>query len=618
MNRFFRCSRQFRLLSFLALLLFLLPSGTLSGAALPSARREEAEKYFGRAYERFLERNYSEALSDLDRALKLNTYLVDYYLLKGLVLHRLGQTGDSVKSLKYFLEVRPKDVHAPMILERLQKENSFVKDFLLGEPVATRCVPSKKDLKSALDLGLLENLNAKGLGKGGESGGSLFIADTLGDAFWFRRREKEPFLRLEVPVPVAAVPERGGKWLFLLENGAVQALEKGEKSPVPFGSLPLHPSDAVKITDGIMAVSSAAERKVLLFSCSELKNEGELFFPPQAKPFEPSALAVYGEWIAVADRNNGTVHVLSLKRKEDRFSFSVHAPRDLAWSPLGSLFVLSEPGIISKFPLSFKEKKAYDREIVLEGADNGWTIFFRKDILTCIDISGTSLWEVFEAPEKTGLAFLSLETPSVSRADQKENFSMAARITGPFSSYMERNRAVVTAVWNDRLLPGSFTPGEKTSRGEPLVFLAENSPGASGNLKASSGKILLAVLRDEWEKRKGKIDDLVIPASTSFSSEEMEILAGFALSNGLRVFILPDTFPTLPQLRTASLTGGRVLFARKDELEEPGGLSRGTIRIPLPSDETSSGFPSRSTLSVYFDRGLVSAKDWIPFWPDLL
>ncbi|NLB82989.1 MAG: hypothetical protein GX791_01955 [Synergistaceae bacterium] len=618
MNLFFINKRTAKLLSFLVLFLLSLPSTALFGSTLPFARREDAERFFGRAYEHFLSRNYSDAITDLDQALKLNTYLVDYYLLKSLVLNRMGQADNAAKSLKYFLEVRPKDLHAPRILERFQEEKIFVRNFLSGDPIATRCIPSKKDLKTVLGLGLLQNLNAQGLGKGGESGESLFIADTLGGTLWFRRTEKDSFMTLPAPSPVAVVPGTEGDWLVLLEKGAIHVLRKGEKTLSPLGTLPFHPSDGVKVKDGLIAVSSAAGRKVLLFSCPGLKNEGGLSFPTQEKPFEPTALSVYGEWIAVADRNNDTVHVLSLTEKDAVFSFSVRAPRDIAWSPLGTLFVLSDPGTISKFPISFKEKKAFEGETVLEKADNGWTIFFRKDILTCIDISGTALWEIIEAPEKAGAVFLSLETPSVSRVDQKEHFSMSARINGPFSSYMERNRTVVTAVWNERLLPGTFLPGKKESRSEPLIFLGENPPEVPGALKAPTGKLLLSILQEEWEKRKGKIDDIIIPSSTPISLTEMEILAGFALSNGLRIFFLPDSFSTLPQLRAACLTGGHVLLSINESIKEPVGSSRGTIRIPLPADETSSGFPSRSTLSVYFDRGLMSEKDWIPFWPDLL
>ena len=55
-----------RLLSLLALFFLCLPSIPLFANTLPSARREDAERFFGRAYENFLRRNYSNALADLD------------------------------------------------------------------------------------------------------------------------------------------------------------------------------------------------------------------------------------------------------------------------------------------------------------------------------------------------------------------------------------------------------------------------------------------------------------------------------------------------------------------------------------------------------------------------
>jgi hypothetical protein len=42
------------------------------------------------------------------------------------------------------------------------------------------------------------------------------------------------------------------------------------------------------------------------------------------------------------------------------------------------------------------------------------------------------------------------------------------------------------------------------------------------------------------------------------------------------------------------------------------------IRVPLPRELSSSGYPSRSMLTVYLDVGLMHTRDWIPLWPDLL
>ena len=58
------------------------------GAELPRAQLDESERHFTRAYAYFLERDYWNTLDYLDRALKANTYLVDYYLLKGLTAEK--------------------------------------------------------------------------------------------------------------------------------------------------------------------------------------------------------------------------------------------------------------------------------------------------------------------------------------------------------------------------------------------------------------------------------------------------------------------------------------------------------------------------------------------------
>ena len=62
------------------------------GAELPRAELDESERHFTRAYDYFLERDYWNTLDYLDRALKANTYLVDYYLLKGLTAARTELT----------------------------------------------------------------------------------------------------------------------------------------------------------------------------------------------------------------------------------------------------------------------------------------------------------------------------------------------------------------------------------------------------------------------------------------------------------------------------------------------------------------------------------------------
>ena len=201
-------------------------------AVLPPADREEAEKYFGSAYGKYCGRDYFGALGDLDRALKMNTFLVDYYLMQGLVLHRVGRADDALKSLRYFLEVRPRDTVAPRILSRFEEEGRFLGEVLSGRPVFSRTASSARDLKTALGLPVLQNLGIKGLGKTESSpAGRLAVADTLGNRLWVRNRGERSFsgIEMEAPVTVLFPGETGG--IVLLESGKILSLGGSGEEP---------------------------------------------------------------------------------------------------------------------------------------------------------------------------------------------------------------------------------------------------------------------------------------------------------------------------------------------------------------------------------------------------
>ena len=159
---------------FLLFLLFLCSSPT-DASLLPTADREGSERFFSVAYDNFLNRAYDPALENLDNALKLNTYFVDYYLMRGLVLHRLGRTDEAVKAIRYYLEVRPRDSAAPRILERYRNEQLFVNEFLTGEPLQSTIISSEKDVKKAFSLGVLQTLGVRGLGKVASYADGVFL-----------------------------------------------------------------------------------------------------------------------------------------------------------------------------------------------------------------------------------------------------------------------------------------------------------------------------------------------------------------------------------------------------------------------------------------------------------
>lgn len=606
---------------FLWVLLFLfmfLPLAETRADVLPHAQREEAEKYFETAYIKFRDRDYFNALSDLDRALKLNTYLVDYYLMHGLILHRIGKSDEAAKSIKYFLEVRPRDTAAPRILSRFRNESSFLKDFLDGHPIASRPVSSQRDLKETLGISLLQNFGIKGLGKvTTSSSGSLFIADSLGGKLWIKRSGESSFTSFEASSPVVAIPYGETGCLVLLENGGVLSLSDGQKILSPMGELPLHPSDGVLATENTLVVSSTAERRVAFFSLPELQLVKEISFIGLEKPFEPTALSIYGDWIAVADRNNEKVHVCSLRDENINFSFQSDAPRDLEWSRFGEIFIVHETGKVSRHLLSLPEKEMIQEDIVFS-ASNPWSLFSIEDRLYCMDISGVLLWEMYSLPKDGVPSFLSLDTPTISHEGDKESLLLNASLSGPFQTYMQKNKAVVTTVWNDRFFPAKFRFSKSKEDVGRICFLTTGVKNGKNIHGVASGKEVFALLEKQWKEMKNTFSQIVVAATIPFSSDEILQLTSFCLQNGIRLFILADTLPSLAMARAAGVTGGQTLFSEKEKIQVPSFSPMGTLRIPLPSDETSSGFPSRAILSVYLDIGVTPSRDWIPLWPDLL
>ena len=150
------------------------------GAELPRAELDESERHFTRAYDYFLERDYWNTLDYLDRALKANTYLVDYYLLRGLTAARTGDFEEARKALSDYLEVRAMDRTAPRILNWFLAQESLLRSVLSPLPIASRWQFSQPDLQKEWGGGILRPFNVEGLGKVDALDAAFCLCDTLG------------------------------------------------------------------------------------------------------------------------------------------------------------------------------------------------------------------------------------------------------------------------------------------------------------------------------------------------------------------------------------------------------------------------------------------------------
>lgn len=601
-------------------LLFFASPPLRAAAQMPTANREAAEKYFGRAYEQYCSRDYEGALFNLERAIEQNTFLVDYYLMKGLVLHRTGRTDEAAKAISHFLEVRPGDKAAPRILSRFRQENVFLETVLSGAAPLTRTSSNARDINLALDISLLQNRGFKGLGKARSSPhGGLALADLLGNRLLIRSPGERTFAELNIEAPAVFLFEGAKGGVVLAESGRVYRFDGDYEGFTELGRLPFAPSDGAMARKGLFMAVSAAARRGALFSLEDMSIAAEIEFPGTPAPFEPSSVAVYGEWAAVADRNNGLIFIVSLHEKNTVLTMEADSPRDIAWSPLGELYIVNDSGSITKASLDLGKPEVIRSEVVLRDAVGAWSLFFYEDRAYCIDIGGFSLWELFPYPEADSPGFFSLDSPAVSREADRESFLLEASFAGPFKTYMSKNLAVAVTAWNDRMLTASFSRDEQDNQPvSPEFFVPPGAIKKENVHEAASGKEALKILPELWKKEGGGLRDIAVSASIPFSRDEIHRLAGFCLQNGIRLSVYADAFPGIPLMRASALTGGTTLFSLRESPPAPSLSSTGQIRIPLPADETSSGFPSRSVISVYLDMGLVSMRDWMPLWPDLL
>jgi hypothetical protein len=622
------------------LLCVLLPAGAALAAELPRAQLDESERHYTAAYELFLNRVYWGALDYLERALRVNTYLVDYYLLRGLTMARTGDYGGGREALAYYMEVRPMDVSAPRILSNLIGQQRDMRRAAGAAALSARWRFSKPDLQTEFGLGNFRPYNVRGLGKADAWGSALCLSDTLGGSVYFQSRSARGVQKLDIGNPAVTLPMGDGSFYVLTVDGDVfsfTAFADGPAllSPGRQGALENTVADAAVLSAGEFAAADPVAREVAFYSFATFARTGA-WTPPedgtpgdplsQAPLFEPVALAAYGPWLAVADRGGERIFFVDAVGRRDSFHVPVPRPRDVVWSALGELFVISEGGDLYRLPVDFRSRRVETADVMVTGLDNGWTLFASPagDVY-CLDIGASNLWRGEPVPDTdASLGFLSVFQPRIEREESRESFVLEAALSSPFVSYSKSAGKVVHAVWNNRTIP-SFAEwrgdaGRRTT--VPLLFQRPAPAGevtpALRSIVAENGTDIQIALPSVWDAQREDLTHILIDSTLLFSQDELDALAFFCLNNGLELDVWARTVPTVEMVRTSALTGGKVIpsLTNAPDLAPPD--NRMEIRIPLPQELSSSGYPSRSMLTVYLDVGLMHTKDWIPLWPDLL
>ena len=611
-------------------------AGPAEGVDIPRAQLDESERHFTRAYSYFMDRDYWNALDYLDRALKANTYLVDYYLMAGLTLQRAGNGEGARTALGNYLEVRPMDSTVPRIVRHAVDQDRLLRAVLGTRPLSTRWQLSGLDMVEEWRTGFTRPFSARGLGKAEAFGDIFCLSDTLGNRVFLMPGRKRNFQVIPVERPAVTLPMGDGTFVIFCEGGELLSFSSAPNPLAPEGLISVDSEgrvdsfvvDAEFVSAGEFAVADPVAREVAFYS-----RDGLLRLAGWAPPdpvdgadllFEPVALEGYADWLAVADRGNGRVYVLNTVNRRDFFFTDIPVARDVLWSPLGELFVLTERGEIYCLGVDFGERRIAAAEPLWSGLENIWSLFASSQgDLYCIDVAAARLRKASMFPSQAlNHGFLSVYRPAIALEANRESFLLDATLSAPFASYLQGASFVVHCVWNERTIPSAAWWREAPAFDGLLL----HRPLAQGQLlplnlreaQAERGADVWAALPPVWFLHRGTLTNVIVDASIIFSIEDLLQLLRFCLMNGLRLDVWARDIPSLALARASAFTGGRTVFSLRNTLDLAPPQTRLQIQIPLPVELSSSGYPGRSMLAVYLDAGFMQTRAWIPLWPDML
>lgn len=615
----------------LASLVFLsLPSdasGTLSqdvsdGSTLPQSRRIESERLFFRAYDFFVSRKYGLSSAELDRALQANTYLVDYYLLKSMLFRRTGRYQESEKALGYYLEVRPGDESSRRFFSQIQKERDFLRRFFAFSTQSLPPQVSERPTASFLSFGLLDRPGAVGLGKVGCLGEKIVVCDTLGDTVLVFNGSGDLRTRIPAPHPVASLPMQKDSIRILCGNGTIVdvLLSDGSGKTTTRGKLVGTLSDGVPLDSGRALVANVENRRIEEIDLETMKILSSWKPDNLSKPFEPVALSLFGSWLATGDRNNGVITLLDASRGFRPFcSLPFPKVRDLCWSSWGELFAISDDGIMAKIAFSPSEKAMIRTDIASDFSD-GWSLCEIDDAIVCFDVRMFRSWRMEYGGMSPFSGFLSLWDPILTRDGDSPALSLKATTTFPMFRAMSGNSPIAQVVWGDKGLPAKVSDLPSSVPASLPFFFSNDTRSAgaahSAGTRVRSGEGICGYLEKAWNPERERYESILVDSTIPFRPEDRERLTGFCLMNSISVFIYAASIPDPSMVRLATLTGGGVVYHLPEApLPRSSNAPRTVaLKIPIPSDMTTSGYPGRSMLSVFLDLGIYHQRDWLPLW----
>jgi hypothetical protein len=618
------------------LTLFIVTAASSAGAAdlsLPLVDREASERAFLTAYDFFLENRLWNCLDYLDEAIELNTYFVDVYYMRSLVLRRIGRYPEAIAAMSSYLEVRQDDYRARIILERMESEMDILRRTQHSEDLISSLYFERVSTNAFFKIPLYDKVSyagLKGLGKISASGETLFICDTLGDGVWFANRSREPGVtRVDVPGPVVVAPISPAEGILLQKSGDVSRfridVRDRSTSVDSIGSVGVNVADAAMIDSTLMVTADRTGQSVRFFSVPSLE-EIARWSPPDSeetsKLFEPVATAARGPFTAVADRGNGRVYVLDSYTLTVLDAFSVEFPRDLEWGSQGELYIVSEAGrLYRRYPLGLSDTEP---ELLAGNFPNSWSMVWTNTGPVIADITARTWWMSGVTPRgEEAFGALILRSPWIGnkKAEGVENLTFRGEISSVFQSFLQDRAPDTQVVWRGETRPMRVTLASAQDAGPVFYYSPAPSESIVNGVVRQAASLSDVMADIAAVSRNGGALPGVIVLDTRIASEgeEADAFFAFLLQQGARLDLWALRRPASPALaRMSQTTLGHAYYTSTLAGVPLTQKSEWIMTLPLPPDTTTYGYPSDATLSVFATVDVIHFTDWMPVWPSVI
>lgn len=581
----------------------------------PQRNQIAAENKFNQAYRLIMKKHYWSGIELIDESLKSNPYYVDGYLLKSLALYRTGHLEEAIKNLTYYLEVRTRDYIAHKIYQGMKK---ISKDELAILPV----IYSGKEqiLKDYLELPPGKYMGTTGIGNGAWIGGNLCIPDMLGDRILILSRKNISSIDVEKPVAITPVDD----YTFVVATHGGHILEYSfdefnDLKKVRDSRIDETIGEIAFITSDRCILSHPQSGTVTVRTYPQLETIKK--WSPEGDDFvEIKGISVVGNILAICIRNKDKIILTDVDFKKVSSFVNIDSPRSVLLSSREDMLVLSDNGTSTLFRL---EKKNWVKKETIKTPE-GFSLCTGDNKVSVITADGRLIYSLTLIPSQKDMIMtgMSLCNPEIGKSESGNVLYLNARVSSKFGDYLAKQRPVFTSVWQNMMRPGRvrlvsnimgdvFLIASKKNKylidtDKSVVILGENES-------------LEKAIKNIWEVNSG-ISSIILDSSIKTRKDEIVWLLRFCKFNGIVLNCWSTAVPSEYLLNAALNSGGKCYFtlnvSNKNFKKQK--TNNMIIKIYYPETTYSSGYPSKNMLSTIVDFGIISYRDWLPMWPDLL